>query len=129
MTEWTEQRLGYGFGLLGGGLIVLVGVVTLFFGAYDVVGGRGIAALGNFSAAVLEFAVGGLAVFFAWLGRHDWASRPLASGVLLLVMAVAGAVVLGLGASRFMLVGALFIFLAGVLYLLEPAKQLLRAAA
>ncbi len=124
MTENTpEQRLGYGFGLLGGILIGLGGLISLVLGISDMVAGRSIGALNAESEAVVLLVVGGLAAFFAWLGHREWSTRPLASGVLLVALAIVGWLVVGVGASLLALVGSLFVFLAGVLYLLEPAKK------
>ena len=123
MAEWTEQRLGYGFGLLGGALIALGGVVNLVAGTADLLLGRPIGAISAASAAVVLFVVGGLAILFAWLGRHDWAPRPFASGILLVVTAVVGWVVVGIDVNLLALVGSLFAFLAGVLFLIEPARR------
>lgn len=123
MAEITEQRLGYGFGLLGGALIALGGLVSLIVGTADLLLGRPLGAIGAASAAVVLFVVGGLAMFFAWLGRHDWGTRPLASGVLLVVTAVMGWAIVGIDANLLALIGSLFAFLAGVLFLIEPAKK------
>lgn len=123
MADLTEQRVGYGLGLVGGLLVAVGGLVSLIVGAADLVLGRPFDGLGAASEAVVLFVVGGLAVFFTWLGRHDWSSRPLASGVLLVVLAFLAWVVVGVGANLLALVGSLFVVLAGVLYLLEPAKK------
>lgn len=123
MTEWSEQRIGYGFGLLGGILIALGGLVSLIVGAADLVLGHPIGALGAVSEAIVLFVVGGLAIFIAWVGRRQWHDRPVASGVLLVVLAILGWVVLGVGGDLLALLGSLFVVLAGVLYLLEPAKR------
>ncbi len=123
MTELTEPRLGYGFGLLGGALIGLGGVVSLIVGAVELVRGRPFGAIGAAGNAVVLFVVGGLAMFFAWLARHDWRARPFASGVLLAVLAVVGWVIVGLDTSLLALVGSLLVFLAGVLFLIEPARR------
>ncbi len=123
MADLTEQRLGYGFGLLGGLLIAIGGLVSLAVGTADLVLGRSLGALSAGSEAVVLFVVGGLAIFFAWLGHRDWSSRPLASGILLVVMAFLAWVVVGVGANLVALIGSLFVFLAGVLFLIEPAKK------
>ncbi|HTT44438.1 MAG TPA: hypothetical protein VMH38_00270 [Thermoplasmata archaeon] len=123
MTELTEQRLGYGFGLLGGALIALGGLVSLIVGTADLILGRPNGAISAASSAVVLFVVGGLAIFFAWLARHDWSARPLASGVLLVVLAVVGWAIVGIDASLLALVGSLFAFLAGVLFLIQPVKK------
>ena len=123
MASLSERTLGFGFGVLGGALIVLAAFVSLLIGAVDLATGRGIGAINAGAEAVLFFVVGGLALFFAFLGKHAWSGRPLVSGVLLLVIAAIGWGILGLGANVIALVGALFVFLAGVLFLIEPMKS------
>ncbi len=123
MSDLTEQRLGYGFGLLGGLLIALGGLISLAVGAADFVLGRPTVAMGAMGAAVVLFVIGALAIFFAWLGRRTWSDRPLASGVLLVVLAFVSWVAMGVGADLLALVGTLFVVLSGVLYLIEPAKK------
>ncbi len=129
MAEMTEQRLGYGFGLVGGALIALAGVVSLVVAAIVAVAGHPFGAASAAGGAIVLFVVGGLAMFFAWLARHDWSGRPFASGVLLVLLAIVGWVVVGLDASLLALVGSLFVFLAGVLFLIEPAKKVVTHAA
>ncbi len=123
MSENSEQRLGYVFGLLGALLIGLGGLLAVLMGAADAIAGRTVAALDADSAAIVWFVVGGLAAVFAWLGHRDWSTRPLTSGVLLVALAVVGWAVVGVSGSLLALVGSLFVFLAGLLYLLEPAKK------
>jgi len=123
MVELTEQRLGYVFGLLGGALIALGGLVSLVVGTADLFLGRPHGAIRAASNAVVLFVIGGLAMFFAWLARHDWNARPLASGMLLVVLAVVGWALVGIDASLLALIGSLFAFLAGVLFLIQPAKK------
>jgi hypothetical protein len=129
MAEITEQKLGFGFGVLGGALVALGGLLSLVLGTIDLVVGRPFGAIGAVSEAVILFVVGGLAMFFAWIGHREWSNRPFASGVLLVMVAVIGWAVLGLGANLIALIGSLFVFLAGVLFLLEPAKKVVTAVA
>lgn len=128
MAEVTEQRLGFGFGLLGGILIGLGGLVRLLLGTADLILGRPIGALNAASEGVLLLVVGGLALLFSWLGYRSWTSHPVTSGVMLVLVAVIGWIVVGVGSSLLGLVGSLFVFLAGVLYLLDPAQRALRVA-
>jgi len=123
MAELTEQRLGYGFGLLGGAFIALGGLVSLIVGTADLLLGRPNGAIGPVSNSVVLFVMGGLAMFFTWLARHDWSSRPIASGVMLVVLAVVGWAFVGIDASLLALIGSLFAFLAGVLFLVQPVKK------
>ena len=129
MTNLTERKLGYGFGLLGGLLIALGGIVALIAGAADLVTGRVMGGASMMSDAVVLFVIGALAAFFAYLGSHGWSDHPITSGVLLVVIALLGWGLLGLGANVVALVGGIFVFLAGLLYLVEPTKRAVTAVA
>jgi hypothetical protein len=129
MTDLTERTLGRGFGLLGGVLILVAAVVALLVGAADLVLGRSFGALNAASEAILLFVVGALALFFTWLAHTSWSGRPITSGILLVVVAVIGWGMLGLGTNIIALVGSLFVFLAGVLYLIPPAVSGVRTLA
>jgi len=121
MSDLTERKLGWGFGLLGGLLIVAGALVNAFVGTFDLATGRFAGALGAGSAAVLLFVVGALALFFAYLAHRTWSDRPIVAGILLVVIAAIGWGVTGFGGSILALLGALFVFLAGLLFLLQPA--------
>jgi CHASE2 domain-containing sensor protein len=123
MTDLSEHRLGYIFGLLGGGLIALGGLVSLVTGTVDLAMGRAFGAVAATTDAVVLFVIGGLAMLFAWLSRHEWSSRPLASGVVLVVLSVIGWAVFGVGVNLIAVIGTILVFLAGILFLLEPAKK------
>ncbi len=123
MADLTERRLGWGFGLLGAVLIVVGAIVSLVTMVADFALRSSNVAVAMGTTAVLLFVVGGLAGFFAYLGYKTWSDRPIVSGILLVVVAAIGWVVLGMGTNVIALVGALFVFLAGVLYLIGPAVQ------
>ena len=129
MTDLTERRLGFMFGLLGGALIALGGLVSLVASAADMFVGRMFAAANAGSLGLVLFVVGGLALLFSWLGRRNWKDRPLVSGVMLVVIAAIGWGVLGFGANLIALIGAIFVFLAGILYLVEPVRREVHAVA
>jgi hypothetical protein len=129
MTDLTERRLGFGFGLLGGALIALGGLVSLVAGAADMIVGHTFAAASAGSLAIVLFVVGGLALLFSWLGHRNWKDRPLVSGVMLVVIAAIGWGVLGFGANLIALIGAIFVFLSGMLYLVEPVRREVHAVA
>ncbi len=122
MSNITEKKLGYGLGLLGGLLIGLAGLFSLLLGALDLALGRPFTAAGYGTEGLVLLVVGGLSAVFAHLGYRQWSARPLSSGVVLVVLAVLGWAVLGLGANFVALIGGLFVFLGGVLYLLEPVQ-------
>ena len=123
MTDWTEQRLGYAFGLVGGLLFLLGALVALALGTVDLVKGHTFGALDAWAETIVLIVVGGLTMFFAYLGHRTWRDRPLAAGLLLVVLAALGWAVLGLGANLLAIVGALFAFLAGILYLVGPVRS------
>lgn len=129
MADLTERTLGYGFGLLGGLLLLVGAVVALALGVADLVAGRALGVIDAWSESVVLLVIGGLALFFAYLGQHTWRERGYASGTMLVIVAVLGWAVLGLGANLVALIGAIFVFLAGILYLLEPAKSAMRSLA
>ncbi|MCI4348596.1 MAG: hypothetical protein L3J93_00020 [Thermoplasmata archaeon] len=123
MTNLTEKNLGYGFGLLGGLLIALGALTALVLGAADLVVGRWFGAASFASEAVVLFVVGALAAFFAYLGNHGWKDRPSTSGVILVVVGLLGWGLLGIGTNLLAIVGGIFVFLAGILYLVEPMRK------
>ena len=123
MTDLTEQRLGWLFGVAGAALFAIAGLIALVVGAADLVVGRMMTALSVDTEAILLFVVAGLAFLFAYLGRHSWSNRPLTVGVTLVVVAAIGWVVLGLGDNVVALVGAILVFLAGVLQMITPTVQ------
>ncbi|MGA8663768.1 MAG: hypothetical protein WB809_01680 [Thermoplasmata archaeon] len=123
METTTERTMGHVFGLVGGLLILVGGLVALLFGTVDLAFGRWAGAVGAMSGAIVLFVVGALVLLFSHLGEHDWKDRALTTGVLLVVLAVTGWAVLGLGTNVVALVGGFFAFLGGILYLIEPTKR------
>jgi fermentation-respiration switch protein FrsA (DUF1100 family) len=123
MDNTSERGLGHLFGLVAGLLILLGGLVAVAFGFVDLALGRAVGAIGTLGGAVVLFVVGGLVLLFAHLGEHGWKDRPVATGVLLVVLAAVGWAALGLGTNLLALVGGIFALLAGVLYLIEPAHH------
>jgi hypothetical protein len=129
MSDLTEQKLGWGFGLLGGVLIVLGAIVSALVGTFDLAMGRFAGALGAGSVAILLLVVGALALFFSYLAHRPWSDKPIIAGVLLVVIAAIGWGVTGFGGNVFALLGALFVFLAGLLFLLQPALSSVKTLA
>jgi len=121
MSDLTERKLGWGFGLLGGVLLVAAAIVGALIGTFDLVTGRVTGALNAGAEAVLLLAVGMLALLFSYLAYRPWKDHPITAGILLVVVAAVGWGVLGLGGNVIALLGALCVFLAGLLFLLQPA--------
>ena len=129
MENATEREVGHLFGWIGGLLLLVGGVVALAVGLGDLVLGRTFGAAASMGEALVLFAVGGLVLLFAHLGQHGWKDRPLASGVLLVVLGIISWGVLGLGANVLALLGGILALLAGVLYLIEPTQRAASALA
>ncbi len=123
MTELTERKLGWGFGIAGGVLLFAAALVALIIAVADLAVSRPVSAATSATEAILFFVVGGLALLFSHLGYRSWSDRPIVSGVLLVVIAIVGWAVLGLATHVLALAGALFVFLAGVLYLVGPLAR------
>jgi hypothetical protein len=129
MENLSERTIGHLFGLIGGALIIIGGVVAGAFGAADTILGNVAGAMIMLAEATVLGVVGALVLLFAYLGEHEWSGRPVASGVLLVLLAAIGWAVLGMGANVLALVGGIFALLAGVLYLIEPTQKAARAIA
>jgi drug/metabolite transporter (DMT)-like permease len=128
MSEYGWKRLGHLFAWLGAGLLALGAIVALAFGTVLGALGHPFAALAAAGTALVLFVVAALAVLFASLGRREGTDGTAVAGVLLIVVGVVGWAMLGLGANVLALLGALFVFLAGVLYLVDPARKVVTAA-
>lgn len=122
--DTTERGIGHLFGLVGGGLIALGGLVAAVLGTLAAaLAHTPLSALAALSAAVILWVVAGLVLLFAHLAEHGWQARPGTTGLLLVVLSVVAWAALGFGGSLLALIGGLFVFLAGVLYLIEPARR------
>ena len=130
MANPTERNLAYGFGLVGGILILAAALVAGIVAAvnYASTSGHPFPA-GPITGAVILFVLGGLVLFFVYLGQKTWRDRPIATGVVLVVLAAVTWGVMGLGANVIALIGAILVLVAGILYLIEPATSLVRSSA
>jgi hypothetical protein len=129
MENLSERAMGHLFGLIGGALIIVGGVIAAAFGVADLLLGHAIGAMGAFGEAVVLAVVGALVLLFAYLGEQDWKDKPVVSGVLLVLLALISWAVLGLGVNVLALVGGIFVLLAGALYLIEPGQKAFHAVA
>lgn len=120
----SERGLGHLFGVLGGVLIGIGGLVAAISGvAHQFLGQPFAYEVAALTEAILLFVVAGLVLLFTHRGSIAGQARGLSSGILLVILAVIGWGVLGLAGNVLGLVGALFAFLAGLLYLIEPTRR------
>jgi hypothetical protein len=123
MERTTERTVGHLLGLIGGLLIVVGGLVAIAFGTADLVLSRWASAAGAVSEAIVLWVVGGLVLLFSHYGEHAWSDRPVTTGLMLVVLAVVGWAVLGLGSNVVALIGGILALVAGILYLIEPTTH------
>lgn len=121
--------MGYAFGLVGGLLFLAAGLVAVAAGIADLIIGHAFGAIGAWTQAVVLFVVGGISLLFVYLARRDWSARPVVSGTMLAVTGAIGWGVLLVGPSLLGLLAAVLVFLAGVLYLVEPVGRGIARAA
>ncbi|HKS59865.1 MAG TPA: hypothetical protein VJS68_03705 [Thermoplasmata archaeon] len=116
------RELGRVFGLIGAGLLILAAALTFITGVVDLFVNGNVRAGANVTGiAVEELVVGVLVVFFSILGGRTQRDYTLASGVILVVLAIAGALFLGLRGDVLAVLGILFALLGGVLLLVDRA--------
>jgi len=123
MQNTTERSLGHVFGLVGGLLIALGGLVAFVFGVGSLALNHPATGIGDIGEAFLLGVVGVLVLLFSHLGEHAWRDRPVSTGVMLAVLAIVGWIGLDLDTNVLALVGGIFALIAGVLYLIEPAER------
>ncbi|MCI4364806.1 MAG: hypothetical protein L3K10_01900 [Thermoplasmata archaeon] len=102
---------------MGAVLIALEGLVDLLKGVVFLVLGRPWIAVGAFSQAVLFVILGLILGGFTIYGRAAGGDRSLAAGVVLIVVSLLGLAVLGFTEGLLVLLGAVLVLIAGVLFL------------
>jgi hypothetical protein len=128
MGTITESRLAFWLGMIGGGLIAIGGLGSIFSGFVDLALGRVGGAMDATSTGFVLVVVGGLAMLLAYLARREWSSRPLTGGLALVLLALVGWAFLGLAGAALPLVGGLLVFVSGVLLAVEPSRSHLAEA-
>jgi hypothetical protein len=125
----TERTLGHVLALVGGVLIGLGAIVAFLFGSAELLLGHRVLGAGAIAESIILLVMAALVLVFAHMGEHTWKDRPLTTGVVLLVLALAGWVGLGVGSNAVSLLGALLVVIAGVLYLIEPTHRAVSSVA
>lgn len=113
------QGLAVLFGILAALLLVIAGVVDFVGGFVFLALGAGGHALGEWGRSVIDVVVGLLVGLFAVLGRSGDRDRSIASGAVLVVLAIVGWFGLGFGGELLALLASLFCLVAGILYLVS----------
>ena len=121
MPAGDNRGIAVLFGVLAALLFVVAGVVAFVGGFVSLAVGAGGHALGDWGRSVLYIVVGLVVGLFAALGHSGDRDRTVASGVVLVVLAVVGWVGLGFGGELLALIASLFSLIAGILYLVSSS--------
>lgn len=119
MSGSSNRSIGFLFGLVGAALIVLEGFIDFLRSAFFLAIGHPLVAVGAFTASILFVVLGVVLALFVFLGRARRRERALASGVVLVVIALLGLLVLGFANTILGLLGAIFVLISGLLYIVE----------
>jgi len=107
------------FGVLAALLFVIAGIAAFVGGFVSLAIGAGGLALNQWARSVLFVVVGLIVGLFAVLGHSRDRDRTLASGAVLVVVAIVGWFGLGFGGELLALVASLFGLISGILYLVS----------
>jgi hypothetical protein len=114
----NNRSIGFLFGILGGIFIILEGLVDFVRSAFYLALGHPLFAWVVFSASVLFVILGIVLAGFALLGRSRGKERAVACGVVMVVLALLGIVILGFANGILGLLGAIFVLIGGIFYIL-----------
>jgi hypothetical protein len=115
----SNRAVGFLFGILGAILIVLEGLLDFIRSALFLAIGHPLIAWDEFTASILFVVLGIVFAVLAMLGRSRGNDRALASGVVMVVLALLGLVVLGFANGLVGLLGTIFVLIGGIFYIVE----------
>ncbi len=117
MSAATDHRVASLFGLLAAALLVVQGILDLVSGVVYLAVGHGGRAFGSLDESLILIVVGLIVAFFAVTGRSRANERSLGTGVVLVVLALVGWLILGFGGTVLGLLGTVLILVSGVVFL------------
>jgi hypothetical protein len=112
-----DRTLGAIFGLLGAALVALEGLLDLVRGVVYLAVGHGARSFAPFDQALLFLVLGAVIALFAGIGGLRRQDRSLTAGVVLVVIVIAGWLLLGFSSGVLVLLGSIFVLIAGVIFL------------
>jgi hypothetical protein len=105
------------FGFLGAALLLLDSLILLVSGVFYLAVSHGARALGAFDSGIVLFVIGLVVAFFSVIGRRHTRDNSVVAGIVLVILALAGWLVLGLTSGVLALLGTVFVLIAGVVFL------------
>jgi hypothetical protein len=119
VAEVGDRKVGAVFGLLGAVVLALAGFLDLASGVFDVVVGRSGHAYFPFDQGLIFVVVALIVGVFAVLGGLRGEGRSTVAGAVLVVVALAGWLVLGLASGLLPILGNLLVLVGGVVFLVS----------
>ena len=119
MSSGGTRGLAFLFGVVAALLLIVAAIVDFVGGFVFLAFGSGGHAFGVWSRSVVEVVVGILVGAFAVFGRAGDRERSVGAGAILVVLAVAGWFVLGLGGEILALLATIFALIGGILFLVS----------
>jgi hypothetical protein len=107
------------FGILGAVLWLVDAVILLVSGVVYLAVNHGARALGAFDSGIVLFVIGLVVAFFAVLGGRRTRDNSVVAGIVLLVVAIVGWLLLGLASGVLDLLGTIFVLISGVVFLVS----------
>jgi hypothetical protein len=117
VTAAGDRKIGAVFGLLGAVLFALAGLLQIAQGIFDLAVRHGPRAASPFDQALILLVVALIVGFFAVLGGLRAEGHAIVSGVVMIVLAIVGWLVLGLGSGVLGLLGVILMVVSGVVFL------------
>jgi hypothetical protein len=105
------------FGLLAAALLIVAAILRFFIGILFLATGHGLAGIGSFASSIIFVVVGLIIGLFSVIGRSRAEDRSIAIGVILIVLAVLGWLVLGFSSSLLAIIAGVLTLIAGILFL------------
>ena len=117
MTEAGDRRIGGVFGLLAAVLLAVEAIVDLARGFFDLAVGHGGIGSFPFGEALILLVLALIVGFFSVLGGLRPEGHAVVAGAVLIVLAIVGWLVLGLGSGVLAILGAVLMLVAGIVFL------------
>jgi hypothetical protein len=117
VSESGDRRIGAVFGLLGAGLLAAEAILDVAYGVFDLAARHGGVGSFPFGEALVLIVVALIVGFFSILGGLRPGGNAVLSGVVLVVLAIVGWLVLGLGGGLLGILGAVLMLVAGIVFL------------
>lgn len=117
MVDDSDRKIGAALGLVGSVLIALDGLLDVARGVVYLAIGRAGHAFQPFDQGLVLLVVGFISALFSLLGGVRRDAHATVAGAVLVVVAIVGWLVLGLGSGLLTILGGVLVLVGGVVFL------------